>query len=187
MRRYLSKSGTVPGYDPKELVIAADASLNAAGTKAGMAYVGSDGTWGVMLRPIDGATFSVCVLRAVYYALDRDVPQDSITVLTDSREAYACLCAWTRGTVYMPRGYDPRNDGRASHVLALREKVVSAPRRFTPQLVQAGNPLAEFADSAARLAVRADSGLRGRIEVTQQAPRWAQARLQEWGDSQEER
>lgn len=185
MRRYLNRTGTVPGYEPKRLALAADAALNASGNKAGMAYLGSDGAWGVILRPADG-NHSVCVLRAVYYALDRDVTQDEITVYTDAREAWAALTAWKRGADYLPRGLDPQHEGRA-HVLALREKVASAPRRFSFLLAQAGNPLAEYADSAARLAVRAESGLRGRLEVTQQAPRWAQARIQEWGVSQEER
>lgn len=185
MRRYITKSGMVPGYSPSQLVLAADAALNAAGSKTGMAYLGTDGTWGVVLRPVEGPNLSVCVLRAVHYALDRELPHNRITVLTDVREAYACLSSWKRGLDLYPGGYSP--DKHGTHLIALREKIVSAPRRYAFTLTQAENPLTEFTDSAARLAVRLESGLRGRLEVSQQAPRWAKTRLQEWGASQEER
>ena len=189
MRR-ITKHGTVPGYRPAGLTIATDAAVDPVRRKAGMAYLATDGAWGLVLRPLEGADVLTCELRAVFYALDRPVPDGSITVLTDSQDAVRYLQSWQNGEDCYPPGYVTQTGRRGvPHLVALRNKVTSAPRRYTFTWTRAhvGHPLNEFADSAAKLAIHIDRGLAGRLEASRLPPGWAQARLEEWGTYQEER
>lgn len=195
MRNYLTKSGTVPGYPSQNVIIATDAAVDHLRSRAGMAYLSTDGAWGIILRPAETGSTSevqnlVCELRAVFYALDRQLPEGHITILTDSMNAVAYLENWQHGAEVYPPGYTPKLGHRGvSYLAALRKKVHSAPQRFTFrwQRGHEGHPLNEFADTAAKLALRAAPGEAGRTEVAQLAPGWAQARLKEWGTYQEER
>lgn len=196
MRSHLTKSGTVPGYPSHSLIIATDAAVDQLRNRTGMAYLSTDGAWGFFLRPAETAgspdsQVLACELRAVFYALDRTLPDGPVTVLTDSADAVAYLHAWQHGEDRYPPGYTPRFNPRRgiSYLAALRKKVSGAPQRFTFQWQRGheGHPLNEFADSAAKLALRTETGDAARSEASQLAPSWAQARLEEWGNYQEER
>lgn len=196
MRSHFTKSGTVPGYPSQPLIIATDAAVDPLRHRTGMAYLSTDGAWGLVLRPAETAggpesEVLACELRAVFYALDRTIPEGPVTVLTDSASAVTYLNAWRHGEERYPPGYAPKLNHRRgiSYLAALRRKVHSAPQRYTFQWQRGheGHPLNEFADSAAKLALRVESGEAGRSEASQLPPSWAQARLKEWGTYQEER
>lgn len=191
MPRALTRHGNVavtaypqPG---DHLVVATDAAVNPSRNCYGTAFLATDGRYGLALRSLDrkegDRPNEVCELRAVYHALRHLGGDGKITVLMDAQDAVAQLVRWQEGSDGFPPGYDAglRVTGKAKLVL-LRDFVRAAPYRFTFTWTRGhvGHPLNEFADSAAKLALRIGMGDVPRDDAKKVPGPWAERRLGDW-------
>ncbi|MGW0486225.1 RNase H family protein [Nonomuraea sp. NPDC003214] len=154
----------------ERLVVATDGSCKSF--HSGMAFLTSDGRWGMDYQPISGyhtirdrVSTLVTELRAVALAV-ATLGQDAseIVLLTDSRKALKYLRAWRRGNVgMMPPGYLALPRTGRPRLVVLAEQVAAFPDLWAKHVIgHTGHPLNEAADSLAKLARRRVHGDRER-------------------------
>lgn len=184
----MTKFGSIAGHGPADLVtVASDAAVNPARGLCGIGFLSDDGKFGVLLRPLDERdghdVVTVGELRAISYALERVGDAPRVRVLTDSRHAVRFLQGWREGGDVYPEGYGTQTRmGAAPRLVALRERVMRRAGRLDFAWVPGheGHPLNEFADSAAKLAVRVGSREAQRSDAARLPPLWAATRLADW-------
>nr|WP_240942596.1 RNase H family protein [Planosporangium thailandense] len=146
-----------------DLVAATDASWK--GRVGGIAYVVSDGHFGLRgrvtdrLDPTGPSRVLINELRAVEYLLSGFVTApERLTVLVDSRNALSYLYRWQAGdTTAMPAGYDlrPRTRTAQPTLVRLAELLPTLPGvTFTHVKGHAGHLLNEAADALSHMARR---------------------------------
>jgi ribonuclease HI len=169
-----------------DLVAATDASWK--DRAAGIAYVGSDGRFGLRGRPTDRldptgpSRVLINELRAVEFLLsgcaDQTIPT---TVLVDSTGALGYLHRWQAGdTVAMPAGYSLRQRARRAQPTLVRlAEQVAALSNVSFQHVRGhtGHSLNEAADALSSMARRR---LRERFDHRTRARELVDAFLRDW-------
>ncbi|MCP9209699.1 ribonuclease HI [Streptomyces cucumeris] len=169
------------GAATRRIIVATDAAV--ADRHMAMAYVASDGRYGLSFHPYQGHISGthrtdVAELRAIMFALERVFDgreSRPVRVLTDSRNALAYVTDWKAGEDRMPPGYDIglRSRGLQPTLIALSRKVLRH-QMITVRLVRghAGHPLNETADSLAKLGLRTLRGWCGTTEARSLAHQW---------------
>jgi len=161
-----ARRGAVPGFIGKDPVAAATDASFKRGT-AGIAYVVSDGRWGLRswvspggyIDPTGSSVVLVAELRAVALLFEDSSGPDPAILLVDSKAAVEYLRSWQRGdTDRMPEGYSlrQRSGGQAPTLVRLALLMNGWHRILAVEHVpgHAGHPLNEAADSLASIARR---------------------------------
>jgi ribonuclease HI len=184
----MSQFGSVQverSQDP--ITVAADAAVNPARGVYGAAFLATNGGYGLVLRAIDrrdGTDITtVGELKAVSYALQRMPRSPNLRVLSDSRSAVAMLRHWQNGGESYPDGYQlSMRDTGVPRLIETRKTILAAPGRFEFVWVPGhdGHPLNEFADSAAKLAMRVGTHDAERADAKKLPQIWAATRLADW-------
>jgi ribonuclease HI len=146
--------GTVPGFTAARLVAATDASLPRKSRTAGLAWLCTDGRWGMYSWSRPSLNIQLAEVRAAALLLGHLVPS---VLLTDSAATVRCVTAWQRGEHLVPAG------GEASVMLA-RAALITKGTPMQVQHVRAhcGHLLNEAADSLASIARSSDGAVRKR-------------------------
>ncbi len=151
--------GRVPVRQGRPVVVATDAAVNPHSGCYAMAYIATTGKFGALGRRLDGRDgndpVTVSELRAVRQAIEN--VKGPVTILIDSKPAISKLRDWQLGYDFLPAGYseEPEDDSPRS-LVKLRTKVQANPEKYAFEWVAShkGHPLNEWADSAAKLALR---------------------------------
>lgn len=183
----LSQFGSVVGVDCDEITVATDAALHPGRGVQGLAFLASNGKYGLALRainPRDGSDrTTVAELKAISYALEKLSKTARITILSDSRNALRMIERWISGEEVYPDGYHAgiRENGDLPRLVEMRALILRDPSRLTLiwQQGHEGHPLNEFADSAAKLALRTGKDA-SRLDVKTLPKIWAATRLADW-------
>ncbi|MGB3485885.1 MAG: ribonuclease H family protein [Mycobacterium sp.] len=144
------------------LVVATDGSVR--GKFTGYGWLADSGDFDLRGFPHAGwqvGTSAVLIseLRAIDNAI-RHLPQRSLTVLTDSREAITMLQKWMAGEDTLPAGYTTERRSGTAGLVEARERIRLQQNRINLCWVpgHTGDLLNEGADALARLASRYAQG-----------------------------
>lgn len=184
----MSIFGSVPGLPGEPITVATDAAVHPGRGIQGLSFLASNGKYGLALRPInprDGSDrTTVAELKAISYALEKLPKSARIRVLTDSRNSVRIINNWLAGGELYPDGYHTgiRENGELPRLVDMRTVVLRNPGRLTFTWVPGheGHPLNEFADSAAKLALRVGSRDATRLDARELPRVWAVTRLNDW-------
>jgi ribonuclease HI len=184
----LSVFSSVAGIDSDEITVATDAALHPGRGIQGLSFLATNGKYGLALRainPRDGSDHTtVAELKAISYALEKLRKDARIHVMTDSSNAMTMINKWLKGREVYPDGYHTgiRENGELPRLVEMRALILRNPERlrFTWMQGHEGHPLNEFADSAAKLALRVGSGLATRMDARELPRSWATTRLADW-------
>lgn len=183
----MSIFGSVAGSQQEPIIAASDAALNPGRGMQGLAYLASSGRYGLALRainPRDGSDYvTVAELKAISYALEKLPHTARIQILSDSRSAVRIIEGWLGGGNIYPEGYQTSDrENGIPRLVEMRTLILRAPKRVTFTWVQGhdGHPLNEFADSAAKLALRVGSRDASREDAKTLPKSWASLRLSDW-------
>lgn len=166
---------------PGPLHVHTDAVLYPGRSLYGIAYIASNGPWGMRLgdydarTPPDTATLDAKI-RAIAYALETAPTDEDAAIYSDSMAAVGAFANWREN---LPQAIPYLHDLRLPK--GQRDKYTFA---WSPSSGE--DPLAEWADSAARLAVRIGSRQVPRRDATRLLTSWADARLGDWGRARKE-
>jgi hypothetical protein len=171
------RHGTAPGV-PGPVKIFTDAVVISTRGIYGMAFISTDGTYGMRLgdqpRIPNQAAVDDAKIRAISYAMKRTPAlPPPISITSDSMMAVAAYNLWranpqSRNIPPLLLDLRPPPGGRDRYTFA-----------WAPE--DADDPLTSWADSAARLALRIESGLVERRAAATILDEWARARLSDWG------
>jgi len=170
--------GKVKGFEGKgPLIAATDASYKAR--TAGIAYVISDGRWGLRqwaaqprLDPTGPSRVLIAELRAVALLVEAPAGPRAAGLLVDSVNAIKYLRAWQAGDAQrMPDGYSLRprwGHPTAMPTLARLAQIMAANPHLLLEHVPAhtGHPLNEAVDALASLARRGEPAQETRQRAT---------------------
>ncbi len=202
----VNKKGAVPAPNPTgPLVVAADAAVNPTRGIYGTGHLATNGMWGLTATKFDGREGPESVnivydLVAIYNALlhltryPTTVPDDTpIHILTDSEYAKQLLNTWTGRSAHLRDGEAPTRQFPPGYIssdrlatppllVKLRALIQADADRYTWEWVAGhdGHPLNEFADSAAKLAMRVAGRSESASSTKTLPPQWAETRLADW-------
>jgi hypothetical protein len=172
-----------PGRAPQDPVhIATDAVVVSTRGIYGLAFLASDGTYGMRLGDQARMPLSAAVedakMRAISFAMKRtSALMPPVTVTSDSVTAVAAYNLWQD---------NPESPDLPPLLRELRPPVGGRDRYTFAWALGGDDPLAGWADSAARLALRIGSGLVERRAAAQMLDDWARARLRDWSHARKD-
>jgi hypothetical protein len=175
------RHGAVPGA-PGPLHVVTDAVVVSTRGIYGMAFLASDGTYGMRLgdqaRMPPSAAMEGAKMRAVSFAMKRtSALATPVTVSSDSLPVIAAYNLWQE---------NPQANNLPPLIRELRPPVGGRDRYTFVWAPGGDDPLAGWADSAARLALRIGSGLVERRAAAQMLDDWARARLRDWSHARKD-
>jgi ribonuclease HI len=189
--------GMVDGFTGKgQLVAATDAGYK--GKAAGIAFVVSDGRWGLKhwvanqrLDPTGPARVLIMELRAVALLCEAPGGQLPRTVLIDSTKAISYLRSWQAGNLErLPSGYSlrPRFGGSYETPTLVRlARLMAANPHIEIAHVHShrGHPLNEAADSLASIARRGEPAAQARARAAAQLEAFLPVWHNQWATSRQ--
>lgn len=175
------RHGVAPGV-PGPVRVVTDAVVVSPRGIYGMAFISSDGTYGMrlgdQLRPGQDAVDNV-KMRAISFAIKRtSALPPPVSVVSDSTTAIAAYNVWRE---------NPQAVNLPPLIRELRLPPGGRDRyTFTWTPRDGDDPLTGWADSAARLALRIASGHVERPAAAHMLDEWARARLLDWSHARKD-